>query len=120
MLRKLLAASLCLCTLAGLPAHAGIDHRVKHVLLISVDGLHALDLATGEGWETAADEELARADGGRQGIDVFSFGSAYLNSATHPFTVVGNPAAKDFKIENLAPLPALEGIVARLDVPPVS
>ena len=51
-------------------------------------------------------------DSGRQGIDVFSFGSAYLNSATHPFTVVGNPAAKDFKIENLAPLPALE---ARLE-----
>jgi hypothetical protein len=30
--------------LAGLQAHAGIDHQVKHVLLISVDGLHALDL----------------------------------------------------------------------------
>src|SRR4051794_23765970 len=27
-------------------------------------------------------------DGGRDGIDVFSFGSAYLGPATHPFTVV--------------------------------
>ncbi|MBS0208301.1 MAG: DUF1501 domain-containing protein [Planctomycetes bacterium] len=49
------------------------------------------------------------ADNGRQGIDVFSFGSAYLGNSTHPFMVAGNPAAKDFKIENLAPLPALEG-----------
>ena len=44
MLRKLLCASVCLCTLTGVPAHAAIDQPVKHVLLISVDGLHALDL----------------------------------------------------------------------------
>jgi len=51
-------------------------------------------------------------DNGRQGIDTFSFGSAYLGSATHPFTVPGNPADPGFKVPNLAPLPELEG---RLD-----
>jgi hypothetical protein len=49
MIRRLLGASVYLCMLFGLPAHAdnGLSeagHQVKHVLLISVDGLHALDL----------------------------------------------------------------------------
>lgn len=48
-------------------------------------------------------------DGGRQGIDVFSFGSAYLGSAYHPFTVPGNPADPKFTVPNLAPLAGLEG-----------
>jgi hypothetical protein len=51
---------------------------------------------------------VAGMDNGRQGIDVFSFGSAYLSGATHPFMVVGNPADPGFKVENLAPLPGLE------------
>jgi hypothetical protein len=42
MLRGLVGASVWLCLLAGLPAQAD---QVKHVLLISVDGLHALDLS---------------------------------------------------------------------------
>ena len=29
-------------------------------------------------------------DGGRDGIDVFSFGSAYLGPSVHPFTVAGD------------------------------
>lgn len=41
-------------------------------------------------------------DGGRQGIDVFSFGSAYLGPATHPFMVPGDPSHKDFKVQNLS------------------
>jgi hypothetical protein len=48
-------------------------------------------------------------DSGRQGIDVFSFGSAYLGPAAHPFTVVGTPGDKDFQLPSLAPLPGLDG-----------
>jgi len=51
-------------------------------------------------------------DGGRQGIDVFSFGSAYLGPATHPFFVVGDPNQPDFKIQNISLAPQMEG---RLD-----
>ncbi len=47
-------------------------------------------------------------DAGRQDIDTFSFGSAYLDSSTHPFVVFGNPADPKFKVENLALLPGLE------------
>ena len=43
------------------------------------------------------------ADNGRQGVDVFAMGSAYLGSAYTPFFVVGDPTPKDFKIPNLAP-----------------
>lgn len=47
-------------------------------------------------------------DGGRQGIDVFSFGSAYLGPQTHPFTVVGDPAEAKFELKNLSALPGTE------------
>ncbi len=40
-------------------------------------------------------------DGGRQGIDTFSFGSAYLGPQTHPFMVAGDPADKKFEVKNL-------------------
>ncbi len=43
------------------------------------------------------------ADNGRQGVDVFAMGSAYLGSAYTPYFVVGDPTPKDFKIPNLAP-----------------
>jgi len=46
-------------------------------------------------------------DGGRQGIDTFSFGSAYLGNAVHPFSVPGNPSDPKFKVDNLAPTAAL-------------
>ncbi len=65
---------------------------------------------------------VAGVDSGRQGIDTFSFGSAYLDASTQPFTVAGNPAAAEFKVENLAPLPGLEsrlesrvGLLKQLD-----
>jgi hypothetical protein len=51
-------------------------------------------------------------DAGRQDIDVFSFGSAYLGAETHPFTVPGDPSAKGFEIKNLSLNPDLAG---RLD-----
>ncbi len=51
-------------------------------------------------------------DSGREPVDTFSFGSAYLGPAHAPFAVMGNPNAPDFKINNLALLPELAG---RLD-----
>ena len=52
MKRKILGAAAGVCMLMGLQASAdsddgllGAHHQVKHVLLISVDGLHALDLS---------------------------------------------------------------------------
>jgi hypothetical protein len=40
---------------------------------------------------------------------VFSFGSAYLSPATHPFTVAGDPNAAKFEVRNLALAPQLAG-----------
>lgn len=51
-------------------------------------------------------------DAGRSDIDVFSFGSAYLGPETHPFTVVGDPSAPKFEVQNLALAREMEG---RLD-----
>ena len=47
-------------------------------------------------------------DGGRQGIDTFSFGSAYLGPQTHPFVVAGDPAEPKFDVKNLSLLPGTE------------
>ena len=46
-------------------------------------------------------------DGGRAGIDVFSFGSAYLGKSTHPFMVGGDPSLPDFQVKNLTLQPEL-------------
>lgn len=48
-------------------------------------------------------------DPGRQGIDVFSLGSAYLGPATHPLVVVGTPGEPNFKLPEFEPLPGLDG-----------
>jgi hypothetical protein len=45
---------------------------------------------------------VAGVDAGRQGIDVFSFGAAYLGPSTHPFMVVGDPSAPDFQVKDLS------------------
>lgn len=51
---------------------------------------------------------VAGVDQGRSGIDVFSLGAAYLGPSATPFMVVGNPAAKDFKVENIGLTPDME------------
>jgi hypothetical protein len=51
-------------------------------------------------------------DAGRNGIDVFAFGSAYLGPETHPFSVVGDPSATKFEVQNLSVAKEMEG---RLD-----
>jgi hypothetical protein len=65
---------------------------------------------------------VAGTDPGRDGIDVFSFGSAYLGPTTHPFTVPGDPSAPTFTVPNLTPrtseagrLEGRAGLLERLD-----
>jgi hypothetical protein len=48
---------------------------------------------------------IAVADPGRQGIDVYGFGSAYLGSSTLPFIFAGDPSDPKFQVPNLAPSP---------------
>jgi hypothetical protein len=78
MNRKLLGAAFSACLAAALPAHADSDggslgshHQIKHVLLISVDGLHALDLAN----YVAAHPDSNLADLSRHGV-------TYTNNVT--------------------------------------
>jgi len=68
---------------------------------------------------------IAGTDPGRDGIDVYSFGSAYLGPATHPFMIVGDPSVATFEVKNLS-LPAQGrarlidrlGLVQRFDPKP--
>ena len=55
---------------------------------------------------------IAGTDNGRQGIDVFSFGAAYLGPSTTPFIIAGDPSAPDFKVQNIGLAPEME---TRLD-----
>ncbi len=50
---------------------------------------------------------VAGTDDGRQGVDVFSFGAAYLGTRCTPFFVSGDPASPKFQVRNLAMNPAL-------------
>ncbi len=59
--------------------------------------------------KTGVPNYVTGADGGRDQIDVFSFGSAYLGPSTHPFTVVGDPSSPKFEVKNVGPTPGLEG-----------
>ncbi|MEZ6141654.1 MAG: DUF1501 domain-containing protein [Zavarzinella sp.] len=45
---------------------------------------------------------VAGMDNGRQGIDTFSFGAAYLGRATTPFMVPGDPCDAKFGVQNLS------------------
>lgn len=52
------------------------------------------------------------ADAGREHVDVYGFGSAYLGSEMHPFAVVGDPNDPKFEIKNLSLAREMDG---RLD-----
>ncbi len=77
MNRRLWGAAYGVCLALGLQAHAESDdgllghHQVKHVLLISVDGLHALDLSNYVA--SHPDSNLA---------DLSRHGATYTNNAT--------------------------------------
>ncbi|QVL30373.1 DUF1501 domain-containing protein [Telmatocola sphagniphila] len=55
---------------------------------------------------------ISGVDSGRQGVDVFSFGAAYLGPSYTPFFVPGDPQLPDFSVQNLKMSP---GMVANLD-----
>lgn len=44
---------------------------------------------------------IAGTDPGRDGVDIFSFGAAYLGPAYTPFTVAGDPSRPDWQVKNL-------------------
>ncbi|MFO0797010.1 MAG: DUF1501 domain-containing protein [Gemmataceae bacterium] len=63
-------------------------------------------------------------DGGRQQIDTFSFGSAYLGPQSHPFTFHGDPSDPKFDIQGLSARPEQSarlaervGVLGALDRP---
>jgi hypothetical protein len=55
---------------------------------------------------------VAGVDNGRQGIDTFSLGAAYLGPAATPFMVAGDPSSAEFKVQNIGLTPDME---TRLD-----
>src|SRR5438874_1167373 len=55
-----------------------------------------------DGWQRGVPNYVCGADAGRDGIDVFSFGSAYLGPSTHPFMVPGDPSNPKFEVKNLS------------------
>jgi len=57
---------------------------------------------------------VAGTDPGRDGIDVFSFGSAYLGPSTHPFFVSGDPSMPNFEVRNLNLIQPRERLQDRL------
>jgi len=62
--------------------------------------------------EQAMPATVLGVDASRSGIDVFSFGAAYLGPGTTPFVVAGDPSAPDFKVQNIALTPDMQ---TRLD-----
>jgi hypothetical protein len=65
-----------------------------------------------EGVDRGLPNYICGVDGGRQGIDTFSLGTAYLGPATGPFMVPGDPSAKDFSVQNLALAKEMENRLA--------
>ena len=55
-----------------------------------------------EDWKRGVPNYIVGADPGRDQIDVFSFGSAYLSPSTHPFTFAGDPASPKFEVKNVS------------------
>ena len=50
---------------------------------------------------------IAGVDSGRNHIDVFSLGTAYLGAAYSPFIVAGDPSQKDFQVQTLELTPSM-------------
>jgi hypothetical protein len=58
-----------------------------------------------EGREAGVPNYIAGTDPGRDQIDVYSFGPAYLGPSTHPFMVVGDPSSPQFEVKNVSSAP---------------
>jgi len=65
-----------------------------------------------EGVDRGLPNYICGTDNGRQGIDVFSLGTAYLGPAYGPFMVPGDPADPKFTIQNLALAKEMENRLA--------
>ncbi len=61
-----------------------------------------------KGKKAAVPNYITGTDGGRQHIDTFSFGSAYLGPQSHPLFISGDPADSKFEVKNLSVLPGTE------------
>jgi hypothetical protein len=60
-----------------------------------------------EQWHVGVPNYVAVTEPGRDGVDVFSFGAAYLGPAYTPFSVAGDPGDPKFKVPNLEPIAEL-------------
>ena len=56
-----------------------------------------------EGVRRGVPNYIGVTDPGRQGLDVYGFGSAYLGPSSHPFIFAGDPSSPDFRVPNLSP-----------------
>ena len=65
-----------------------------------------------EGISRGVPNYIAGADPGRDQIDVFSFGSAYLGPSTHPFMIAGDPSSAKFEVKNVS---ASAAVASRID-----
>jgi hypothetical protein len=52
--------------------------------------------------QTGLPNYISGADAGRDAVDVYSFGSAYLGPSYVPFSVPGDPSSAGFKVPNIA------------------
>src|SRR5262249_36506200 len=64
-------------------------------------GSMAAKVCQDRGTQRALPVYIMGADAGRDQIDVYSFGAAYLGPSTYPFTVSGDPSAPNFSVKNL-------------------
>ena len=65
-----------------------------------------------EGFSRGVPNYIAGTDPGRDQIDVFSFGSAYLGPSTHPFMISGDPSSPKFEVKNVS---ATAEVASRID-----
>jgi len=80
-----------------------------------------------EGVRRGVPNYIGVTDPGREGLDVYGFGSAYLGPSTHPFIFAGDPSNPAFQVPNLAPSPeslnqlsVRLGLLRDLDCPPAA
>ncbi|MCY2966883.1 MAG: DUF1501 domain-containing protein [Planctomycetota bacterium] len=55
-----------------------------------------------EGQRRGLPNYISFTDGGREGVDVFSFGAAYLGPSYVPFAIPGDPVQPSFSVPNIA------------------
>jgi hypothetical protein len=65
-----------------------------------------------EGRNLGIPNYVQEADAGRENVDTYGFGAAYLGANHRPFSVVGDPNAPKFQVQNLSLAREMEG---RLD-----